>query len=66
MGPGETSEPVDLAEKIEDVRHQILEKLDQLNELRLTLRTNFVPATVVTHLEQCIKETEVSLIIGTC
>lgn len=52
-------EPVDLADKIEDVRHQILEKLDELNKLRSTLRTSFVPSTVVTHLEQCIKETEV-------
>lgn len=38
----------------------ILEKLDDLNNLRTKLRDEFVPLTVCTHLEQCIKETEVS------
>ena len=49
----------ELTDQIEGLHTSILEKLDQINDLRSTLRKEFVPSTVVTHLEQCIKETEV-------
>ena len=51
--------PVELADEIEHGKALILEKLDALTELRTKLRQDYVPLTVCTHLEQCIKETEV-------
>ena len=51
--------PVELADEIEHGKALILEKLDALRELRTKLRQDCVPLTVCTHLEQCIKETEV-------
>ena len=51
--------PVELAEELEHRKAMILEKLDALNDLRRKLRKEYVPLTVCTHLEQCIKETEV-------
>lgn len=56
---GFTEPDLDIADKVEETRAAILEKLDQIKQLRKTLREQFVPSTVVTHLEQCIKETEV-------
>ena len=52
-------QPLELAEEIENLKAIILEKMDQENALRVRLREEFVPMTVCTHLEQCIKETEV-------
>ena len=51
--------PIELADEIEHGKALILEKLDALNDLRRKLRLEYVPLTVCTHLEQCIKETEV-------
>ncbi|XP_062582190.1 uncharacterized protein LOC134243957 [Saccostrea cucullata] len=51
----------ELADEIEHVKALILEKLDDLNALRTKLREEYVPLTVCTHLEQCIKETEVEV-----
>lgn len=51
--------PIELAEELEHRKALILEKLDALNDLRRKLRQEYVPLTVCTHLEQCIKETEV-------
>ncbi|XP_046378617.2 uncharacterized protein C6orf118-like [Haliotis rufescens] len=52
---------MELADEIEHVKALILEKLDALNALRCHLRDECVPLTVCTHLEQCIKETEVEV-----
>ena len=49
----------DLVEIVEDLRANILEKFDAVQSLRALLRKEYVPSTVCTHLEQCIKETEV-------
>ncbi|KAK7494761.1 hypothetical protein BaRGS_00013888 [Batillaria attramentaria] len=54
-------QPMELAEEIENSKALILEKLDEVNALRVRLREEFVPMTVCTHLEQCIKETEVEV-----
>lgn len=53
--------PVELADEIEHDKAMILEKLDALNDLRRKLRQEYVPLTVCTHLEQCIKETEIEV-----
>ncbi|XP_052240710.1 uncharacterized protein LOC127851149 isoform X2 [Dreissena polymorpha] len=53
--------PIELAEEIEHIKALILEKLDALTELRRKLRLEFVPLTVCTHLEQCIKETQIEV-----
>ncbi|XP_060568809.1 uncharacterized protein LOC132727379 [Ruditapes philippinarum] len=53
--------PVELAEELEHGKALILEKLDALNDLRRKLRKEYVPLTVCTHLEQCIKETEIEV-----
>lgn len=53
--------PLELAEEIEKIKALILEKLDEVNALRFQLREDYVPLTVCTHLEQCIKETEVRI-----
>ena len=52
--------PPELCDEIEHVKSQILEKLDDLQDLRTKLRAEYVPLTVCSHLEQCIKETEVN------
>ncbi|XP_045197456.2 uncharacterized protein LOC123552124 [Mercenaria mercenaria] len=53
--------PVELADELEHGKALILEKLDALNDLRRKLRQEYVPLTVCTHLEQCIKETEIEV-----
>lgn len=53
--------PPELEDEVEHVKALILEKLDELNNLRIKLREEHVPLTVCTHLEQCIKETEVEV-----
>ena len=53
-------QPLELAEEIENLKAIILEKIDEVNDMRNMLRSEYVPLTVCTHLEQCIKETEVS------
>lgn len=53
--------PVELADELEHRKALILEKLDALNDLRRKLRQEYVPLTVCTHLEQCIKETEIEV-----
>ena len=55
--------PVELADEIEHGKALILEKLDALTELRTRLRQDHVPLTVCNHLEQCIKETEVNILV---
>lgn len=52
---------LELTDQIEEARANILEKLDAMNALRQKLRTEFVPSTVCTYLEQCIKDTEVEI-----
>lgn len=60
--PTRNSTPeMDIVETVESLKSNLLEKLDALHALRQTLRKKYVPSTVCTHLEQCIKETEVSL-----
>lgn len=54
-------QPMELAEEIENTKALILEKMDEVHTLRVKLREEFVPMTVCTHLEQCIKETEVEV-----
>lgn len=54
-------QPLELADEIENLKAIILEKMDEENALRARLRDEFVPMTVCTHLEQCIKETEVEV-----
>ena len=54
-------EPVEIADKVEDFHTKILEKLDELTALKEKLHNEYVPSSVCTHLEQCIKETEVCL-----
>ncbi|GFO03636.1 hypothetical protein PoB_003014100 [Plakobranchus ocellatus] len=54
-------EPVELSLELENMKALILEKLDDLKALRVQLREEYVPVTVCTHLEQCIKETEVEV-----
>ena len=51
--------PVELADELEHRKALIMEKYDALLDLRRKLRQEYVPLTVCTHLEQCIKETEV-------
>ncbi len=51
---------VQLATHVEELHAALLEKLDQIAEIRNDLQTNYVPAKVCNHLEQCVKETEVS------
>ena len=59
--PPPTQEPVhDLSDQVEQLNAAILQTYDRLQQLRLQMRKEFVPATVCTHLEQCIKETEAS------
>ncbi|XP_052087694.1 uncharacterized protein LOC127724685 [Mytilus californianus] len=53
--------PPELCDEIEHVKSQILEKLDDLQDLRTKLRADYVPLTVCSHLEQCIKETEIEV-----
>lgn len=54
------AEPVlDLVDEVEETHATILEKLDEIKMLREKLRKEYVPSTVVSNLEQCIKETEV-------
>lgn len=53
--------PIELADELEHGKALILEKLDALTDLRRKLRQEFVPMTVCTHLEQCIKETEIEV-----
>ncbi|XP_064602760.1 uncharacterized protein C6orf118-like [Liolophura sinensis] len=50
--------PMELAEEIEHVKAVILEKMDEIASLKSKLRAEFVPSTVCTHLEQCIKESQ--------
>ena len=52
---------LELVDQIEELNVAMLEKLDSINELRNKLRTDYVPTLVCTHLEQCIKETEVRI-----
>ncbi|XP_050394171.2 uncharacterized protein LOC126812042 [Patella vulgata] len=53
--------PAELTEELEHYKALILEKLDALKSLRTALRDDHVPLTVCTHLEQCIKETEIEV-----
>ena len=50
---------LELVDQIEELHVALLEKLDSINELRSKLRTEYVPTSVCSHIEQCIKETEV-------
>jgi len=60
-GFSKKDEKVELCLELENMKALILEKMDELGELRVRLREKFVPVTVCTHLEQCIKETEVEV-----
>lgn len=59
-----TEPALELTDEVEEAHATILEKLDEIKELRDKLRRDYVPSTVVTNLEQCIKETEVGAMIG--
>ncbi|XP_059143997.1 uncharacterized protein LOC131931269 isoform X2 [Physella acuta] len=52
---------IDLSQELENVKALILEKLDEFNAVHVRLREDYVPTTVCTHLEECIKETEVEV-----
>ena len=54
-----TEPTLELTDEVEEAHAAILEKLDEIKKLRDMLRRDYVPSTVVTNLEQCIKETEV-------
>jgi len=60
-GYSRKDEKVELALELEHTKALILEKMDELADMRVKLREEFVPMTVCTHLEQCIKETEVEV-----
>ena len=49
-----------LSEQVEELRAAILERMDQLNTIQQQLRERYVPTSVVSHLQQCVKETEVN------
>ena len=51
--------PLEASDHIEEAHATILEKLDDINAERNVLRTSYVPANIVSHLEQSIKDTEV-------
>ncbi|ESO94807.1 hypothetical protein LOTGIDRAFT_232257 [Lottia gigantea] len=53
--------PAELSEELQHTKALILEKMDALNKLHANLREDHVPLTVCTHLEQCIKETEIEV-----
>ena len=52
--------PLEASDHIEEAHASIMEKLDAIREVKLTLKKDYVPANVVLHLEQCIKDTEVN------
>ncbi|ELU18221.1 hypothetical protein CAPTEDRAFT_221744 [Capitella teleta] len=52
---------LEIAEQIEQLHSQIMEKMAASKELKDRLRKDYVPSTVTQHLEQCIKETEVEI-----
>ena len=52
---------LDLMDQIEELHSALLEKWDKINEMRNELKSEYVPTSVCTHLEQCIKETEVRM-----
>ncbi|XP_005090080.1 uncharacterized protein C6orf118 isoform X2 [Aplysia californica] len=60
-GYSRKEQPVELSLELENMKALILEKMDELTAMRVQLRDEFVPMTVCTHLEQCIKETEVEV-----
>ncbi|CAG5124983.1 unnamed protein product [Candidula unifasciata] len=60
-GSQEKQQPVELSTALEHMKALILEKMDELNDLRHQIRTEYVSVTVCTHLQQCIKETEVEV-----
>lgn len=60
-GFSKKEEKVELSLELEHMKALILEKMDELAAMRVKLREEFVPMTVCTHLEQCIKETEVEV-----
>lgn len=49
----------DLADQLQDLHATILEKLENLDEMRARLREEFVPSSVCQNLEQCLKDSEV-------
>ena len=51
--------PVELADQVEELHSKIMTKLDAMNSLREELRTKYVPSSVCTQLEQCVKDSEV-------
>ena len=61
-----TEPTLELTDEVEEAHAAILEKLDEIKRLRDRLRRDYVPSTVVTNLEQCIKETEVRIKFGRC
>jgi len=56
-------EPLGVAEQVEQLRSSILLKTDAIQELRSKLRANCVPLSVCTYLSQCIKDTDVCIVV---
>ncbi|XP_074660380.1 uncharacterized protein C6orf118-like [Tubulanus polymorphus] len=53
-----TAPQLNLGEQVEHTKATILEKLDEMRTIQERLRDKYVPATVIQHLEQCVKDTE--------
>ena len=61
--PEPQPEQLGLAEQVEQLRSAILLKVDAIRELQARLRTTCVPLSVCTYLSQCIKDTDVCMLI---
>lgn len=67
MEPVSSHSTGDLYHEVEELRVVILSRLDELNGMREDILANYVPVSVCHNLEQCIRETEVSLLVSiTC
>jgi hypothetical protein len=53
-------EVADTSDKLSSLRLKILDKMDNITELKNQLRNDYVPIGLCSDLEQCVRETEVS------
>ncbi|CAD5119788.1 DgyrCDS8376 [Dimorphilus gyrociliatus] len=56
--------PKTSSEQVESLRVSIWEKIDDIENIRKDLNSNYVPISVCTYLEQCLKDTEVCIIVN--